>query len=784
MENDLNGDPSPAPRESPETFQSLHDGHNPSGGHEAAEPFESLLDGFLDKNRSTLEGIVSDPPIFYQKYPNVDVEVASFSTPAKAVPSLLHHRLEDSRNDGTLATEIVARLREAATNHCVFLVGGKGCGKTRTLYEVLAQNFGFYFVASRVENGESKDFAAVVETLKLCYPSHNKATEFIPRRVGMDVALCALVARLAIFSKVLEIKPGISPLEWLICQTECRPRDVFRELTLFVIKQELPSAYLEEKFSALVQEAYERIDGGLAGSSGKLLFVVDEALPPLRNRFRSDIHPAKLKSLLSQAVKAFRTQKKVPTACILAGTGGELLAEAQDMESPVCSGESEQLTQEIVATTQTFEDSSSFGAFSDYVSSFLGPGDYKRLFSKYYQARAGTIASALHAYISRRTPREKALEFLEDFALTLATKGGSQLNAPNSVHDTLMILRSDRYLRSVLRDITEAFYLGGKGYCFTHNSSIKLVDLGIGVLKLGFCDSNPLEVATREAPINKDAVKWNYAVCAMGGNFPLVEGLTSESERVSHFEKYCAAYILDLFSRDEPLEKLFVQDRERSAPQGNDAAVELEQETNAGTPLMVRLGQNWTFERWLGLGRDRPTFLQTKTDNQFGPDFITILEMPKLKKEILLNIQVRQGMAADRLDSREFFAHNKQRQVLERNRENSSLLSKCWSSGWVELRLSPCKRIQHDDRPFPTDKPCIRAYIDKTNLYKIFPKLLQHLRRNFLGGNTLAKGGPFGAAADEHSVLIRTSEVEARDVNAGQQAEVGNGALQTLVTDE
>ncbi|EFJ33118.1 hypothetical protein SELMODRAFT_407302 [Selaginella moellendorffii] len=344
MEDDLNGDPSPAPRKSPETFQSLHDGHNPSGGHEGAESFESLLDGFWDKNRSTLEGIVSDPPIFYQKYPNVDVEVASFSTPAKAVPSLLHHRLEDSRNDGTLATEIVARLREAATNHCVFLVGGKGCGKTRTLYEVLAQNFGFYFVASRVENGESKDFAAVVETLKLCYPSHNKATEFIPRRVGMDVALCALVARLAIFSKVLEIKPGISPLEWLICQTECRPRDVFRELTLFVIKQELPSAYLEEKFSALVQEAYERIDGGLAGSSGKLLFVVDEALLSLRNRFRSDIHLAKLKSLLSQAVKAFRTQKKVPTACILAGTGGELLAEAQDMELPVCRGESEQLT--------------------------------------------------------------------------------------------------------------------------------------------------------------------------------------------------------------------------------------------------------------------------------------------------------------------------------------------------------------------------------------------------------------------------------------------------------
>ncbi|XP_024532145.1 uncharacterized protein LOC9642940 [Selaginella moellendorffii] len=602
----------------------------------------------------------------------------------------------------------------------------------------------------------------------------------------MDAALCALVARLAIFSKALEIKPGMSPLEWLICQTECRPRDVFRELTLFVIKQELPSAYLEEKFSALVEEVYERIDGGLAGSSGKLLFVVDEALPPLRNRFRSDIHPAKLKSLLSQAVKAFRTQKKVPTACILAGTGGELLAEAQDMESPVCSGESEQLTQEIVATSRTFEDSSSFGAFSDYVSSFLGPGDYKRLFSKYYQARAGTIASALHAYISKRTPREKALEFLEDFALTLATKGGSQLNAPNSVHDTLMILRSDRYLRSVLRDITEAFYLGGKGYCFTHNSSIKLVDLGIGVLKLGFCDSNPLEVATREAPINKDVVKWNYAVCAVVTErlvqaalcyifvpkvreeiFHRYEGLTSESERVSHFEKYCAAYILDLFSRDEPLEKLFVQDRERSAPQGNDAAVELEQETNvnadsvavkkyfaydetggtkeqslelvkarvklpapqAGTPLMVRLGQNWTFERWLGLGRDRPTFLQTKTDNQFGPDFITILEMPKLKKEILLNIQVRQGMAADRLDSREFFAHNKQRQVLERNRENSSLLSKCWSSGWVELRLSPCKRIQHDDRPFPTDKPCIRAYIDKTNLYKIFPKLLQHLRR-------------------------------------------------------
>ncbi|POG58126.1 hypothetical protein GLOIN_2v1822442 [Rhizophagus irregularis DAOM 181602=DAOM 197198] len=96
-------------------------------------------------------------------------------------PTLLKYNLPKSNENHepiTQVSNVQFAIAEAKNNLLIFL-GTSGCGKMRTCYELLCENWGLYFVASRKENGDifgklydydDDMFVALMWELNTCTP--------------------------------------------------------------------------------------------------------------------------------------------------------------------------------------------------------------------------------------------------------------------------------------------------------------------------------------------------------------------------------------------------------------------------------------------------------------------------------------------------------------------------------------------------------------------------------------------------------------------------------------
>jgi hypothetical protein len=90
------------------------------------------------------------------------------------------------------------------------LIGVSGCGKTRSIYEVMSVHFGLYFTSSVGGNGGADDVESLCTLLK--------ASPTLSDKLADHYANCLLLARLMVFLHFLNNCPKINPYQWLLLQ--------------------------------------------------------------------------------------------------------------------------------------------------------------------------------------------------------------------------------------------------------------------------------------------------------------------------------------------------------------------------------------------------------------------------------------------------------------------------------------------------------------------------------------------------------------------------------------
>jgi len=115
-----------------------------------------------------------------------------------------------------------------------------GAGKTRSTIEELAEKWGIYFPVSRMGNGGSQDFESMTTTLESQLQTGgsqkervNEPNQFVNNKTATKHLTTIFLERLVILDYFLDLKPDLTPAEWLVSQLypmNYFPRDVFLEV--------------------------------------------------------------------------------------------------------------------------------------------------------------------------------------------------------------------------------------------------------------------------------------------------------------------------------------------------------------------------------------------------------------------------------------------------------------------------------------------------------------------------------------------------------------------------
>ncbi|CAI2171602.1 18861_t:CDS:2, partial [Funneliformis geosporum] len=92
--------------------------------------------------------------------------------------------------------------------------GMSGCGKMRTCYELLCENWGLYFVTSRKGNGGSADIDKIQS-----YLDANMTEDFDKnRKYALEIMRCTILSRLFILRHCLKNASAFNKQRWLLIQ--------------------------------------------------------------------------------------------------------------------------------------------------------------------------------------------------------------------------------------------------------------------------------------------------------------------------------------------------------------------------------------------------------------------------------------------------------------------------------------------------------------------------------------------------------------------------------------
>ncbi|KAG0564113.1 hypothetical protein KC19_8G083900 [Ceratodon purpureus] len=228
---------------------------------------------------------------------------------------------------------------EKPSNDLVPVIGVSGSGKTRFLYELLAEKWGFFWTARTKGNGGSADigFITEYETVKDKAENHSSV---------LKITRCAVLARLLILSIFLKGIPDMTPQQWLMLQVQFRAfgsgdertDDVYLALTaglMRIVREGTVregSDGLNYMISRLWRELQTKLDC-------KFVVVLDEAqsLGSIGEECYKSPTSGSLRSIFSPLVKALQSPStdQAGGQVFVAGTGVTFLKPEEDLVSLV-----------------------------------------------------------------------------------------------------------------------------------------------------------------------------------------------------------------------------------------------------------------------------------------------------------------------------------------------------------------------------------------------------------------------------------------------------------------
>ncbi|CAG8587145.1 8925_t:CDS:2 [Cetraspora pellucida] len=182
---------------------------------------DDIFENFLNSEHSQfLKSYVTNNdalPLYKSKTPlKTDVPATS----SEERPSLLLYNLPggiiEKHQPITRISDIQSAIAKAKNNLLVML-GTSGCRKTRTSYELLCENWGLYFVASRKGNGGSGDIEAIKNYLE------EKVTEDseINHKHAEHITCCVILSRLFILNHCINLLSNLTTINaqrWFLLQ--------------------------------------------------------------------------------------------------------------------------------------------------------------------------------------------------------------------------------------------------------------------------------------------------------------------------------------------------------------------------------------------------------------------------------------------------------------------------------------------------------------------------------------------------------------------------------------
>ncbi|KAF8951484.1 hypothetical protein BGZ46_003951 [Entomortierella lignicola] len=134
-------------------------------------------------------------------------------------PSLLFFDLPDldgsylNGDSNHKAKEVLDQI--LSKNHSSFpIFGASGCGKTRTVMDMLSQDWGFYFNGSKDDRG-SADIDALIRIVAVKIGDNLLKNNIIAK----SITTCLQLARVSLLSRCLSVSAGaMTPSQWMLLQ--------------------------------------------------------------------------------------------------------------------------------------------------------------------------------------------------------------------------------------------------------------------------------------------------------------------------------------------------------------------------------------------------------------------------------------------------------------------------------------------------------------------------------------------------------------------------------------
>jgi hypothetical protein len=394
-------------------------------------------------------------------------------------PSLLMYNLpgnDDNHEPITRVSDVQSVIAESKSNLLIFL-GTSGCGKTRTCYELICQNWGIYFVASRQGNGGSADIEKIES-----YLSEKITQDFEKnRQYAVEIVRCAILSRLLILQYCINHRSAFNKQRWLLIQT-CQ--HIFGKLynysdDMFLYLMLQLSACTPLSVRNYIDTIYQE-----SFSSEKFVIILDETQMlemALKGKFKSRTSEQK-RSLLSPIIQALREPAPLMTNhCVIpCGTGLGILSLEDVINTGIAKPEIEILK------------FAEFGGWRDishvknYVSKLieLEDCDYNHLYS-YFRGRFRPIITCVEDIITGIPVKDAVTAHWK----VLTMKGQ---NSNQSLYDQLdKIVQRDRpnYLLStnvldLYKRVTLVYYYSGAPFLFTDLNQMTIVESGFGRIQV------------------------------------------------------------------------------------------------------------------------------------------------------------------------------------------------------------------------------------------------------------------------------------------------------------
>ncbi|KAF8975581.1 hypothetical protein BGZ46_009011 [Entomortierella lignicola] len=258
------------------------------------------------------DGAIPGFPVAWRR-----VDIAKGTSTHK--PSLLFFDLPDSggsylsADSNVNARKILDQI--SSGNYSTFPVfGASGCGKTRTVMDMLSQNWGFYFNGGEDDHGSSDVNALVgIATRKIVV-----GDPLMSNIVVKSINICLLLARVSLLSRCLSVSNGaMTPSQWMLLQvcpqvlgkvywSDSKPSRTDLFLALFERLESSLSKYYFISLEKLLQARFDALYktfSELNQCNPKFLLVLDEAQSlgeTLRDKFQTERDdPSTLRPILS-----------------------------------------------------------------------------------------------------------------------------------------------------------------------------------------------------------------------------------------------------------------------------------------------------------------------------------------------------------------------------------------------------------------------------------------------------------------------------------------------------